>query len=323
MPLGHDSVPRAPSIHVVRQRTTALRKLPLDRADVDFLKRQLTLIFRGYALSTPVLMPGQILFRGVTWDKLPSNVSQLTYPPASLVPSYQRANRPGHPMFYCSVAREAPFFELSSQPGDCLAISRWRVAAKLLLNNAGYVSKVLRQVKSNRKGPPVWQKPNSLFDRPVNMLIHEFLGEEFAREVPYGAEHEYKLSVAITEKLLGNLTLEAPDENMLSDSRFAGIIYPALAMRANSDNLALLPEFVDRFLQLEQVEYIRVDSARDDLKYQVTKLDFANTFGPSGEIEWKGRLPQWQIPSGATVRVGVERGKWVVRNEMGEIVEPN
>lgn len=322
MPRRNDGLPKAPSVHVVRKRIAALRRLNLETTDVDFLKRQLFPLFKGYSLSTPALMPGQILFRGVKWTERPSNRSQLTYPPAHSVRTFQRANRLGHPMFYCSVAREAPFFELDSRPGDHLAISRWRVNERLIVNNAGYLDKVLLRANSNRKGPPSWEKRSSFLDRPVNRLIHGFLAEEFARDVPIGAEHDYKLSVAITEKLLGDLIIEAKDEDTSRIPRIAGIIYPALAMRANSDNLAILPEFVDRYLQLEQVEYIRVDSASNDLKYQVTKLDFANTFGRDGQIEWKGRLPQWQIPPGATVRVSVERGQYVVRNEKGNIVEP-
>ncbi len=321
MPLGKDGLPEAPSVHVVRARIAALRRLGLERADVDFLKRQLFPLFKGYSLSTPILVPGQTLFRGVKRIERPSNRSHLTYPPANLVRTFQRANRPGHSMFYCSVAREAPFFELGSRAGDYLAISRWRVNETLIVNNAGYVDEVLQRVNSDRKGSPNWEKQDPLLDRPVNRLIHRFLAEEFARDVPVGAEHKYKLSVAITEKLLGDLTLGAKDEDISCISGFAGIIYPALAMRANSDNLALLPEFVDRFLQLEQVEYIRIDSASDDHRYQVTKLDFANTFGPDGEIEWKGRLPQWQVPPGSTVRVSVERGKYVVRDETGNIIE--
>lgn len=322
MPLGKDGLTAAPSVHVVRERIAALRRLSLEKADVDFLKRQLFLLFKGYSLSTPVVMAGQILFRGVKWIDRPSNHSHLTYPPANLVRTFQRANRPGHPMFYCSVAREAPFFELGSRAGDYLAISRWRVNEKLIVNNAGYIDEVLRRVNSDRNAPPSWEKQDPSHDRPANRLIHGFLAQEFARDVPVGAEHVYKLSVAITEKLLGDLPLGTKDEDILCISGFAGIIYPALAMRANTDNLALLPEFVDRFLQLEQVEYIRIDSASDDLKYQVTKLDFANTFGPDGEIEWKGRLPQWRVPPGSTVRVSVEGGKYVVRDEKGNTIEP-
>jgi hypothetical protein len=142
--------------------------------------------------------------------------------------------------------------------------------------------------------------------------------------VPPESEHLYKLSIAIAEKLyLGPLQMDSEAGEFDGEPRFAGIVYPTIAMRANSDNIALIPEFVDRLLSLETVEWIRVDSKGTDLKYQITKLDFANSFGGDGQIEWKGRLPQWVVGPGREVRVSVEHGKYVVCDEQGRIVEPS
>ena len=225
-------------------------------------------------------------------------------------------------MFYASIAREAPFFELGLKPGDHVAISKWRTTEKIIVNNVGYVSEVFDGLNSNRP-LPVWGPNHHLLSSASNQLIGSYFAAEFSKIVPTGQEYEYKISIAIAEKLyIANLQLDPTRDAISGEPRFGGLIYPTIAMRANVDNVALLPEFVDRYLVLSSVEWIRVDEELPDFKYQVTMLDFANSFGPTGEIEWKGRLPQWVFQPGQQATLSVENGKWVVRNEKGEILEP-
>jgi hypothetical protein len=221
-------------------------------------------------------------------------------------------------MFYASVARAAVFFELRAAPGDCLTVSRWSLTEKIFANNIGFTPDVFQRYRSTRNElVPDWVVRN-----PANRIVHEFLARQFTVEVPPGMEHQYKLSVAIAEKLWGNITGDVPTDAP-RDMRFGAIVYPSLAMRANSDNLVLLPHFVDKCARLEQVEYIRVDAWNGDLEYKVTKLDFANTF-PNGNIEWKGRLPQWQVSPGGQLKLSVdEQGQWVAHDDLGRLVEPN
>jgi hypothetical protein len=82
-------------------------------------------------------------------------------------------------------------------------------------------------------------------ETPSNKMLHKFLSSEFARDVPDGSEHLYKLSVAIAEKLSGQLSVLDEVEGMPPDRRFAGLQYPALAMRGDADNIVLFPDFVD------------------------------------------------------------------------------
>ena len=310
-----NKIPVPPSFREVHTRIAGLRRVNLKTVEIDFLKSRLVLLLRGFMQVTPVLMVSQNLYRGVRWSEKPTSQSQLSYPPPDIITSYQRVNRPHQSMFYCSVAREAPFFELGLKPGDHVAMSRWRVNQKILVNNIGYSPSVLAGLGSKRQAS-TWGVPHPHLCSSRNTLIADFLASEFTRVVPPGNEHFYKFSIAIAEKLyIGPLHDEEFD-------RLGGILYPTIAMRANSDNLALIPEFVDRFLSLEAVEWIRVDSGGANLKLQVTKLDFADSFGGTGQIEWKGRLPQWSVGSGRTVRVSVEDGKYVVRDEEGTIVEP-
>jgi hypothetical protein len=135
-------MPKPPSAREVRDRIRELKRIDLSAADIDFLKSRLELLFRGFMLATPMLSVGQILYRGVCWPEKPTLKSRLSYPPAEIIALHQRVNRPNQSMFYCSVAREAPFFELGLKPDDHVAISRWRVTRKILVNNVGYAASV-------------------------------------------------------------------------------------------------------------------------------------------------------------------------------------
>lgn len=225
-------------------------------------------------------------------------------------------------MFYSSIARKAPFFELDVQPGDHVAMSKWRTTKKILVSNVGYAGETFQALKSNRSNP-IWGPPDVRIVTPANQLIAKFFAAEFTRVVSADQEHLYKISAAIAEKLyIGNVNMAAAGDVFEGEPRFGGLLYPTIAMRANSDNVALIPEFVERYLELMSVEWIRIDSKEPDFKFKVTVLDFANSFSSTGDIEWKGRHPQWQVQPGQQVRVSVENGKYVVRNERGEEVEP-
>lgn len=318
------SIPDRPSVHKIRSRIAELKRIDLRTADVDFLKSRLELLFRGYGFSTPILMPGQILYRGVPWSEKPAFRSQLSYPPPEVIISHQRVNRPHMPMFYCSVAREAPFFELGLKPGDHLAVSKWRVNKRILVSNVGYTDEVFKKLGSMRHATPWWQSNHPMIPSATNSLIANFFATEFAQVVNSDEDHLYKMSIAIAEKLyLGPLNMDSFGGEFDGEGRIGGLIYPTIAMRANSDNVALTPGFVDRYLSLETVEWIRIDSDRADFKYQVTNLDFANSFGSDGQIDWKGRCANWTIGPGQQRFISVEHGKYVVRDELGNIVEPS
>ena len=112
---------------------------------------------------------------------------------------------------------------------------------------------VFRRWHSERRAGALWQNEVAL--TPANRLIHKFLSDEFSRQVSCGDEEMYKVSVAISE------LFQRPIDGLLhlAENRFAGIVYPALALRAHSDNLALLPNFLDRYLKLERIEYMHAD----------------------------------------------------------------
>lgn len=314
-------LPQLPPPDTVQRHIDELKKIDLRTAEIDFIKAQLTVLFRGYGVQSPILNKGQTLYRGVRWSEKPHNVRDLSYPPAVSVKAHQRVNRPHQPMFYSSVARSGAIYELRPTSGDHFAISKWRTTEPILVNNIGYVPQVFGGLDSKRS-PPEWGPGHFVEATGSNVLVGEYFATEFSKIISPSDEHLYKMSIAIAEKhYIGGTVADPSRGPMAGGGRFGGVVYPTIAMRANADNIALLPEFVDHSLSLISVEWVQIDSQSENQTFHLRKLDFANSFGPGGEIEWKGRAGKWFIQPGQLVTATVEDGRWIVKNEMGEIID--
>ena len=300
---------RQPDIDEVQHAIQVLRALDLASLVIDVLKEHLGAIIPGYILNSPIIKKDTTLYRGVEWGDKPQKVENLSYPPPEYVKKLHRAGRVGKSLFYCSMSREAPFFELGLIPGARVAISHWKTTAPIVVNNVGYHDEVFGGFGSNRDCPS-WGKGTEYEKlEKTTAFIKHFFATEFAKIVPPGQEHLYKLSIAIAE-------------SHFSNNMFGGLLYPSMAMRANADNLALKPECVNEHLSLRKVEYIRVDETGDQ-GFKVTILDFADTFDEDGRIQWKGRHPHWVMREKEQIlHLAVENGRWVARNEKGEVVDP-
>jgi hypothetical protein len=300
---------KQPDIDEVQHTIRELRALNLASTEIEQVKEHLKPIIPGYVLNSPIIPKDTILYRGVAWGDKPQKIVDLSYPPPEHVKSLHRAGRAGKSLFYCSMSREAPFFELGLYPRAKVAISHWKTTAPIVVNNVGYHQKVFSSLSSTRNCPS-WGKGTEYEKlEKTTAFIKHFFATEFAKIVPPGQEYLYKLSIAIAELHFSN-------------DMFGGLLYPSMAMRANADNLALKPECVDNHLSIRKVEYTRVDET-DASGFKVTILDFADTFDKDGGIEWKGRHPHWVMrEKGQVLHLAVENGRWIARNKKGEIVEP-
>ena len=307
---------KQPSFHDIRAKIAALQRVDLVNANVDELVRRLETLLRGYVIASPVLMPGQRLFRSVPWETRPSERDKLSYPPPDRITTFQRANRPHVSRFYCSVAAPATIFEQKPTAGGRFAVSEWQVTEKLAVMNVGFHRGVLDRIGS-RRPTPNWQSRPIPGETPGNRALHRFLAEEFSRDVE--DPNEYKLSAAIAEKLAGTIH-DMPDVGPRRN-QIAGLLYPALTMRGDADNLVLLPEAVDASLRFCTVRYVEVDEKFGDTGFQVTTIDFANSLTPSGKILWLSDEPGG-LPSGnRTMRIDIEDDVWVARDLNGKILD--
>lgn len=295
----------------VKKKIIEVLSIDLETADVDYLRKKLNDWSDGYSLTTPVFKAGLVLYRArVFKDEKPNYINQITYPSVQLIKTYQRANRPGQSLFYCSDSREASIFEVFPKPGNFIALSKWITNSYLLVNNVGYSESVFNALGSNRNSPK-WEKDESVdHKRSANNLIRSFFAKEFTKIVPKGKEYLYKLSIVIAEK------------HFLSEM-FGGLMYPTIAMRANAENFAIKSKYIEKHMLLKNVEYLHVKQNEKKSEYKVNIIDFANSFSQDGQIEWKGRKPHWEIKNkGEMLKLTAEKGEWVARNEKGKIVEP-
>ncbi len=294
----------------VKDAIKKIESIDLQNTSIDELEELLNPLFIGYKVSAPRFETGIYLYRGRICDK-PSNTKDVNYPLPSVITSYGRLNNISESIFYGATARGVPFFELDVDVGDRIALSVWKSTERILLNHVGFTDECTTLLNSKRNLDRIYEfvkETNNFGD--LNNFVHSYLASKFSETIKKGEEYKYKLTIAIGRKLImGDL--------------FAGILYPTITMSGNADNFALKPECVNDKLVLEKVEYIRVDKCSAGLRYNITLLDFANSFTKNGEIEWKSRLPHWVLrKKGEMLRVAVENGRWVARNPNGEIVEP-
>ena len=288
------------SLKQIQEIIEEIRKLDLEIVDIDIIKEKLKPLFVGHTLRAPIYEPGLKLYRGRVCNEKLNNIEDITYPPAKLITKYQRVNRPGQSVFYCCAGRRVPFFECFVKTGDKFILSQWKTVSRLLVNNIGYLNDNIMGLQ-----------PKSLDElKEANILIRNFIDEEFTKNVNEGEEYLYKNTIALAEK-------------HFSDDIFNGLLYPSIAIKARSDNLALKPHYVDKNLMIERVEFIQIVSVKG-FEYKIKVLDLATSFGKDGSIEWKGHPGKWYLKKkGDELILSVENGRWVARDKDGKTVERN
>jgi hypothetical protein len=284
-----------------------------------FFEISTALALGGFVQRFDDVPRGQKLYRGVRHEQQPSTVDLLHHPPAELVKEHQRFNRPGEPRFYASAASAGAIYEIMPNPGTHLAISEWTVTREFWPLRIGYHPKVFEGWGS--------QRPRVTYTRfidiaqyrtnPAVRYLQKFIAEEVTRVAE--AEHEYKLSIAIGETLVGaNRAVEATD--IPPGNRIAAIAYPALKLLGSADNIAMFPEEVSRCLKVTQAWYIRIDQVHEPVGYSFTILDRADTFDDL-KIMWQGDLfssvPEHQRRQSITF----EGGYWITSDGAGNEID--
>ena len=112
-----------------------------------------------------------------------------------------------------------------------------------------------------------------------NLAIRSFLAGEFTRIVPPGQEHEFKMTIAIGEFLLGS-------------DRIDGLEYPSIAgdvgKWAGGENLVLKPDRADQLLEAEECWMIEVErqAPPPTAGYVVRCVRKAKAIDVDGNITW-------------------------------------
>lgn len=278
----------------------------LSKASIDDLKRVLAPAIEGRLVTVPVLNAGTPLYRARVIGK-PTHIRDVSYPPASLTP-LGRVNREGAPVLYCSSAREGALFEVRPRSGETVVVVKWTTTEPMVVHQVGYSTNALNQLKSGRT-PESWAVFAEEPGGAAHAEITDFLATTFVRVIERDESAEfYKLSAAIAEMLF-------------AQDMFHGLLYPTVALSANSDNLAVKPSFADQHLSFVEAEFLQIQKVSDHA-FEVLPLDLAQSLDTDGSIAWRGRPKQLVIPPFGTLVLTAENGRWVARDVNGQIVEP-
>jgi hypothetical protein len=287
----------------------------LQRKDINTLKKHLRWKLGGYKVASTPITTENILFRAVKCSERPTTVDRISYPRPHHATKDGRLSRAGSPLFYSSCAAPSAFFEIHPTQGDTIALSHWKLTEPLWMRNLGYHAAALE-----RLGAPI--EPRLRLVDPIpnetraNERMRRALSLACTEDVRPDEEYRYKLSIAINEWLFdgaGPMRTNHPDGPR--DGRAAGTVYPAMRMRGVADNVALLPEFVDRYLRLELVQWVVIEAAREEpplctVKHLATAREF-----PDGNIVWDETPMNERDGSGT---ISLEGNQWVSRNGFGE-----
>jgi hypothetical protein len=299
-PLITTPFPKPASPSKIKKIIDELRQADLKNLDINYLTKQIELLGTGYHHTMVEQFTPITLYRAVTWNEKPQNIKALSYPPSHKA-GFGRANFPGDPKFYCSGNPKAPFFELNLKPGDKVAFASWYTATNIILAPLGYTSEVFCELNSNRKTPQVIEQrdkhPNTL--KPRNKAVSNFFSEEFTKRVSDDEKYSYKISAIISQSFSNEST---PD---------CAIVYPSVAMHANAENLALHPNYVDKYLRIKSVTWYLINHI-ENLSCTVTPLNYADSFDDTGYI-------QWQVTDEKQEIISVQNKEYVIQKSNGEI----
>lgn len=294
----------------IRNALETLRGMDLCAVSVDQVKEQISVLLKGHATSIPIFDPGIRLYRARKMMSSPSSLAEIGAPPPGKVLSNQRCNRAGESLFYCSSARNAPFFEVHAQVGDHLVLSEWCTTATMIVNHVGYTHSTFERLRSTRSAPS-WGLPVASSVSERTRTIDEFFSSFFTVDVQAGQEDLYKTTIAMTEKFI-------PEPSAEGAFRFDGLMYPTIPMNGNCENFALKSEFVERGMAFEKAEYIIIREI-EGMQMKFDALDFCNSVC-DGKLEWKGRPGRWVLEKGEQMLLSVEQGEWIARDLNGNTV---
>jgi len=300
----------------------------LRRQSIDMLKHTLCEQLGGYIHATKNVNAHEPVFRAVRIKKeegCPKEISRISYPPLEraeqLVTVDGRANRAKQSMFYCSKAAPAVFYELRAKQGELFVLSGWEILEPLWMINLGYYAQVLQKMGAKENSIAMRKQllnpiPN---ESKKNRKLRHQLSKAFTVEVPEGYEYKYKQSIAIAELFLNGSPIpkQAGGPNI---NKAVGIVYPAVKMHGDADNLVILPEIVESSLKIKSAQYVMIEAADEaSSTFTFLTLAVAGEF-TQGKISWQGDIG---VEEERRCHVTFENGEWIQRDGYNRIYGQN
>lgn len=242
--------------HAQRARE-AIEAVDVRSVSREELEELLRAIVQGIRISAPSFDRALSLYSGQLGPKL-TNTRLLTSP-------HEGA-------FSCCNSREAAVFSLAPSPGDTVTIVHWRTTAPICLGSIGYSLRLFKSLGASRAVPEwsTWNELPDINDIPCYGETLEYLANLLAGN---GTASSRRSVVAAAARLF----LAAP--------MFDGIILPAIAIRANADEILLKPDVATSRLEFVKAEHFRITS-EGEFSFNTQNRDVALEVTDDGLIEW-------------------------------------
>jgi hypothetical protein len=284
---------RFPEVDALKRSVIELNALDLSKISVEDLKDKINSCF-------PIINFGEIMWdsryhvfrvRRNQYNEFNpyNNISEIGLAPADDTP-FGRANYEFDPIFYGSHQGDLALFESNQNLPEYerftpqnFTMGVWKVKENETLRLAPLIDS--DQVKAVREDMvKVSEFSDQLYSKHItsekviesSRIIRKFFADQFAKS-DIKSNHDYKISSFYAT------TLKA--FNALSWVKFDGILYPSVAYKYRTDNVAIFPQSL---YKLEPIKCLSVISYNFDFEAgTLTKgITAEGTVAENGDIKW-------------------------------------
>jgi hypothetical protein len=245
----------------ISKEIDGFKNLDLKNLTIDEIKTEIHNVILGHLRITYLVNPqGLIRGRKNINRKLFFNKKDLWYPNWDEIPEEKyclnRCSDAGEKMLYTAIETDTTICELQLKKGEIFTIAHFfpnkeKLNAKVQVIGIRELSSAQAKFKKLFNDHYLKLKKDAPTEYEKNILVDDFLSQNFRIKVDSNETWKYKLTIAISQILLSN-----------SDT--VGLIYPSISRNGKEANIIFKPDFVDKNLRIGQAGVFEVlDQNRD------------------------------------------------------------
>lgn len=232
----------------IQRELDSFRQLDIENLTIDEIEETIGHLMRGHIRKVYILNPsGLCRVRENINGEMFSKTKQLWYPNFKEIDKekwkFGRCNDKGESIFYASSESNTCICEIRPEIKSLITMIGCR-PKNTQPNAVVQVIGVDRLSNAREEYRAIFQDHHDSMretlglDFNKNLLIDNFITEQFTQIVNKEEDWKYKISIAITR-----FFIEAP--------RVVGIIYPSIAANSKGVNFAFKPEYADSAFQID------------------------------------------------------------------------
>jgi hypothetical protein len=205
------------------------------------------------------------------------DLKYLRQPPEDVIRNlgiYGRANSPNSTVFYAAFKPGSAVLETKPCVGQKIILAHWVKDPAIKFNSYPITNNKTIDNESLKSATGAFQKllttVHPLFAEILDRYM-EFISSEFVKDIPvkHLKKYEYLYSAFFADRVLKNSFTKMPGNDM---APFDCIIYPSIAAKYSSANLAIIPDSVPKLRPVHLEESIVLSTRYTDLNYPDNQL---------------------------------------------------